>query len=415
MDQPISAHTLSHRRRLKLALVFGGLAFLAFAAWGINRMLSPSVALNQIRVAEVRRGDIANTINASGVVVPVHEEQVPSPIQTRVSRVHVKAGQEVAAGELLLELDDQVVRLAIDNLEEQIAQQEIREQSLTLDMKQKQKQLSSDIELLALDLASAKVKLGRYQRLEKIGASSAADLNAAELMVKRTEIELRQHRESVADTRRATETSIRGALLQKSILQKELEQQQRLQAQTQVRAPFAGMLTWVLTDAGASVQAGQLVAKVSELHNYRVEATASDFYARYLSPGQRVRVGYSGQTLAGRVQTILPEIQNGTVTLLVGLDKPDHPLLRNRLRVDANIITDEKAGALVADTGPAFNGKGRQEVFVIVDGVARKRQLEVGLGDGKLVEIVAGAKAGERVIVSDVSRYKHLDGFRVLD
>ena len=413
MDQPISAATLSRRQRLKHATLLGVLATLALAAWGINRIISPSVALDEIHVVEVHRGNIANTISASGVVIPVHEEQVPSPIQTRVAKVHGKAGQEVAAGELLLELDDHTIRLAIDNLEEQIAQQEIRVESLTLEMKQKQKQLASEIELLSLDLESAKVKLGRYQRLEKIGASSASDLNAAELVVKRMEIELRQHRESVADTRRATETNIQGAQLQKSILQKELAQQQQLQAQTQVRAPFAGMLTWVLTDEGASVQSGQLVAKVSELHNYRVEATVSDFYARYLAPGQAVRVGYSGQTLPGRVQTILPEIQNGTVTLLVTLDQPNHPLLRNRLRVDASIITEQKADTLVAENGPAFNGRGRQDVFVVSDGVARKRQLDIGLGDGKAVEILSGAKAGDRLIVSDVSRYKHLDSIRV--
>ncbi|OGT59661.1 MAG: ABC transporter permease [Gammaproteobacteria bacterium RIFCSPHIGHO2_12_FULL_63_22] len=413
MDQPISVRTITRRQRLRIALVVGAIVVLATSAWAVNRIVSPSVARDDIRIAEVHRGTIANTINASGVVVPVHEEQVPSPIQTRLARVHVKAGQEVAAGALLLELDDRTIRLAIDNLDEQVAQQEIRVQSLTLEMRQKQKQLASQIELLRLDLASAEVRLGRFQRLEKIGASSASDLNAAELVVERTKIELRQHRESVADTRLATETSIRGAQLQKAILQKELEQQKILLAQTQVRAPFAGMLSWVLTDTGASVQAGQMVAKVSELHNYRVEATASDFYARYLEPGQRVRIGYSGQVLPGRVQTVLPEIKDGTVTLLVVLDQPNHPLLRNRLRVDANIITDQKADALIADSGPAFNGRGRQDVYVLDGNVARKRQLDVGLGDGNAVEIISGAKAGERLIVSDTSRFKHLDSIRI--
>jgi HlyD family secretion protein len=413
MDQPISSQTIRRRRHLGLVSGAGVLVALALAAWGINHLISPSVALDDLRVAEVRRGGIANTINASGVVIPVHEEQVPSPINTRVSMAHVKAGQEVAAGDLLLELDDQTIRLAMAGLEEQIAQQKIRVQSLTLEMQQKQKQLASDIELLELDLESSKVKLDRYRQLGKTGAFSAADLSAAELAVKRIEIELRQHRESVVDTRRATETNIEGAMLQESILKKELEQQRHLQQQTQVKAPIAGMLTWVMTDAGASVQAGQMVAKVSELHNYRVEASVSDFYARYLSPGQQVRVLYSGQTLLGEVQTILPEIQNGTVSLLVTLAEPNHALLRNKLRVDTNIITDQKDDALIADNGPAINGKGRQELYVIRDGVAEKRLIEVGLGDGQAVEILSGAKAGDRLIVSDVSRYKHLNSFRV--
>ncbi len=413
MDKPISTETLSQRKRVRTMALTGGVLALLVAAWGINRVISPSVARDQLRVAEVRRGSIANTINAAGVVVPVHEEQVSSPIRTRVTRILVKAGQEVAAGDLLVELDNQAVKLAIDNLDERIAQQEIRMQSLSIENVQKQKQLQSQIELLALDLESAKVKLGRYQRLQKIGASSASDLNAAELAVKRTEIELRQHRESVADTRQATDTNLEGARLQKSILLKELAQQQALLAQTQVRAPFAGMLTWVVPDAGASVDNGQQVARVSELHNYRVEATVSDFYARYLASGQRVQVGYSGQTLPGRVQTILPEIQNGTVTLLVTLDQPNHALLRNRLRVDANIVTDQRADALVTDAGPAINGKGDQELFVVDGSVARKQRIGVGLGDGKSVEILSGAKAGDRLIVSDTSRYKHLDSFRI--
>lgn len=415
MDQPISRQTLSRRHRLKLVFALGALCVLGGAAWGINHVVSPSMDLADIRVATVRRGGIANTINAAGVVMPVHEEQVSSPTESRVAKVHAKPGQEVAAGELLLELDDHTIRLAIDNLMEQIAQEENRAQGLTLEMQQKLKQLASDIELLALDLQSARVRLERYQRLDKHGATSAADLAAAELAVKRAEIQLRQHRESVADTRRATETSIEGARLQKSIFQKQLEQQQRLQAQTQVKAPFAGMLTWVLAEEGVSVSSGQLVAKVSELHNYRVEASVSDFHARYLRAGQPVRVQYSGQTLLGRVQTILPEIQNGTVKLLVTLARPDHPLLRNKLRVDTNIVTDQKAHALVVDTGPAFNGKGRQEIYVIEGDVAHKRALDVGLGDGKAVEILAGAKAGDQLIVSDVSRIKHLGSIRISD
>lgn len=415
MDQAISHETIQRRQRKKLALAMAAIAALMAAVWTANRLLSPSVALNDIRVAVVRRGDIANTINAAGVVIPVHEEQVSSPIDTRVSVVRVKAGQEVAAGDLLLELDDRTIRLAIANLEEQIAQQKIRVQSLTLEMQQKHKQLASEIELLELDLESAQVKLTRYRKLSATGVFSEADLAAAELAAKRTEIELRQHRESVDDTRLATETNIQGALLQEAILQKELIQQHELLARTQVRAPFAGMLTWVMTDAGASVQNGQMVARVSELHNFRVEATVSDFYARYLNAGQPVRVVYSGQTLLGEVQTILPEIQNGTVTLLVTLNEPSHLLLRNKLRVDANILTEQKKNALIVDAGPAFNGRGAQEAFVITQGRATKTRIELGLGDGSAVEVLAGAALGDTVVISDITPYKHLSSMRVTD
>ena len=396
MDQPIDPRTQLRRRQRVIATLGLALVALLGGAWAFNRLVAPSVARDAVRIVEVRRGAIADTISAAGVVVPVHEEQLVAPVRSRIARVRVKPGQVVAAGDLLLELDASSLRLAIDNLEEQIAQQDIRVRALTLDLAQKHRQLSSEIELLALDLEANKVKHERYQRLLKLGAVSSSDVSAIELAVKRTEIELRQKRESVAGSQAATATDIDGA---------------RLQAQ--VRAPFAGMVTWLLADLGASVDAGQQVAKVSQLRNFRVEATVSDFYARYLAPGQRVRVVYSGQSMAGRVHTVLPEIKDGTVTLVVTLDAPDHPLLRNRLRVDAFVVTAQKADTLIADAGPAFNGKGRQEVFLVRGNDARRVPVDVGLMDGQAVELVSGVRAGDRLIASDMSRWRDLDHIRI--
>jgi len=203
------------------------------------------------------------------------------------------------------------------------------------------------------------------------------------------------------------------AQLQQSILRKQLAQQEELLARTQVRAPFDGMLTWLLQEEGAAVATGQLVARVSDLHNYRVEATLSDFHARRIEPGQQVLVEQGALQLHGKVQTILPEIQDGTVKLLVTLDQSNHPQLRNKLRVDANIVAARKESALVVARGPAFNGRGRQAIFVLNGGTARKAMLDIGASDSKQVEILGGASAGDRIIISDTSRFKDYDTIRI--
>ncbi|MQA23762.1 efflux RND transporter periplasmic adaptor subunit [Rugamonas rivuli] len=413
MDQALNPSIISGRRRKTVMVLAAALATLCAAAWGINRVVSPSVDADSLLIAQVRTGNIANTINASGIVIPVHEELVSSPIQTHVAKVHAKLGQQVKAGELLLELDNRTIVLAIDGLREQVAQQENRILALTLEMDQKRKQLLSSIELLELDLQATRVKLGRYQTLRKAGGVSAEDLLTAELNVQRNEIQLRQQHEQIEDSKRVTSSGIEGARLQKNILQKQLQQQQELLAQTQVRAPFAGMLTWLLADEGASLATGQLVAKVSELSNYKVEASLSDFHARSLNAGQPVRVEQGNVRLDGVVQTILPEIQNGSVKLLVTLDQPNHAMLRNKLRVEVNIVTEQKKNTLLADYGPAFNGRGPQDIFVVRDGVARKTTLNIGASDGKAVEILSGVRAGDRLIISDTSRYKDRDSIRV--
>jgi HlyD family secretion protein len=413
MDTLITTATLSRRKRNTVLAVAAVLATLSLTAWAINRAVSPSVDAGDVSIATVRVGSIANTINASGIVIPVHEELVSSPIQTRVAKVHAKLGQQVQAGELLLELDNRTLLLAIDALKEQLAQQENRIVALTLEMEQKRKQLTSAIELLQLDLEATRVRLVRYQTLRKAGGASAEDLLTAELNVKRNEIQLRQTHEQLADNKLVTNSNIEGARLQKNILQKQMQEQQQLLAQTQVRAPFAGMLTWLLADEGASVSTGLLVARVSELNNYKVEASLSDFHARALNAGQRVLVEQGNVKLNGEVQTVLPEIQNGTVKLLVTLAEPHHAMLRNKLRVEVNIVTEQKQNALLADNGPAFNGRGPQDIFVVRDGVARKTTINIGASDGKAVEILSGVRAGDHLIISDTSRYKDRDSVRV--
>lgn len=413
MDHAIPLDILRRRTRLRLASTVLVLGALCAAAWGLNRALRPSVSAADVIIADVRRGNVDNTINAAGVVIPVHEEVVASPGASRVAKVRAKPGQQVQAGDLLLELDDRDIRLALEALKEQLAQQDNRISTLKQELEQKRTQIVSSLELLEIDLQAARATLERNEKLRSSGLVSGENLLTAQLNVKRTEIQLRQQRALLDATHRTTATNIAAADLQKAILQKQIAQQEQLLDRTRVRAPFGGMLTWLLEEEGASVAAGQLVARVSELNNYRVEATLSDFHARQLAPGQAVRVEQNGEVMAGTVHTILPEIQNGTIKLLVDLAQPRNASLRNKMRVDVNVVTERRANVLVVDSGAAFNGRGPQAAFVVDGGVARKRMLTLGASDGKVVEVVAGARAGERVLITDTRAFKDLDTIRI--
>ncbi len=413
MDQELSDSVKRSRRRKLAMMLTAALLTVSGLSWGIHRLATQSANLSELKISEVRRSALDSTINASGVVVPVREEQLSSPSQSRINKVIAKAGQTVKAGDLLMVLDDKAHRVAIDNLREQVSQQSLRVQVLQQEMDANLRRIASEIELLELDLQSNQVKLNRFKKLGATGITSQVDVQAAELAVKRNEVQLRQHKESLLDVRKTALSNIASAHLQKSIFQKQMELQESMLAQTQVKAPFDGIVTWTLGDEGASVSTGQLIAKVSELRNFKVEAKVSDFYARHLNPGQAVKVETSGQVLMGQVQTVLPEIQNGSVKLIVHLDQPNHPALRHQLRVETNIIIAQKEQVLVVDMGTAINGQGRQDVFVIQDGQAVKRQLEFGAGNGKMVEVVGGAKEGSKIIISDVNKFKHLDRFTV--
>jgi HlyD family secretion protein len=413
MDIPINPQLLAAGKRRRTAILAALALTLPLGAFGLNRAIRPSIDADKVIIAEVKQGAISNMIAASGVVIPVKEELVTSPGATRVAKVHARPGKQVVRGELLLELDDKSTRLAIDGLKEQLAQAQNRIASLTLDMEQKRKQLVSSIELLELDLRSAQAKYERYKTLRASGGVSGEDMLTAELNVKRAEIQLRQQRELIEDTRKTTHTAIDGARLQQSILSKQLQQQEDLLAQAQVRAPFDGMLTWLAEEEGASLAPGQLVARVSQMNNYKVEATLSDFHARSLAAGQAVEVEHGGAILGGKVHTVLPEVQNGTIKLLVTLDKPDNPDLRNKLRVETRIVTEHRPNTMVLANGQAFNGRGMQPAFRVQAGEALKTTIELGANDGKQVEVLRGAKPGDRFIVSATTTFKDRDSIRI--
>jgi ABC-type lipoprotein export system ATPase subunit len=74
-----------------------------------------------------------------------------------------------------------------------------------------------------------------------------------------------------------------------------------------------------------------------------------------------------------------------------------------------HLVSDLRA----IDNGAAFNGKGPQPAFAVQDGLARKTLLTLGASDGKVVEVAAGARAGERFIVSSTAAFKDLDSIRI--
>ena len=413
MDTPISREKLQRKKLLQIALSAAIALGVAAAAWAVNRAIAPVLDPNSVMLAEVRRGSINDSIFTSGLAVPLNEQQMSSPGQTRVVAVHVKPGQQVNTGELLLELDAQSIRLALESLEEQIAQQQNKIVGFEHDMQQKQKQYERAIELYQIDLQSATAKLERSNLLRASGIVSGEDLLAAQLNVKRIEIQLRQQRDLIGDNRRTALNNIEAANLQKEILRKQVQQQEVLLAQTRVLAPFNGVVSSLVTESGSSVVAGQTVAKVSSLKDFRIESTVSEFYAGSINIGQEALVSYGKYTLKGKVSTILPDAQTGTIKLYIALDQPNHAILRNKLRMDVSIIKGRRDNVLVAENGPAFNGKGRQMAFVVRDGVAKRVAIEVGDTSQTLVELRSGVRPGEKIIVSDIGNIKEYDQVRL--
>jgi HlyD family secretion protein len=413
MDRVKSQKELTQRTRgqwLKagVALVVVILLLMQFRSW-----ITPSIGRDSIRLATVEQGDIVATVTASGVIKPRIEEIVSSEINSRVVQVLARAGQSLKSGDELLKLDTSRIRLELDSLEERIALNRIAAVSKQLQSDKLFNDLNGRHELLEVDLESRVNRAERLGSLQSTGAVSKGDLEEARLDVRRTRIELRQIAETMDNLLLNTDAELEGIALERSILEKELREQQRLIDGAVVKAPRDGVLTWILDEEGTSVATGAPLTRIADLSAFNVEATISDFYAAQLTEGSTVIIDMGEKNLDARLSTILPALDQGSVNLEIDLADPSQTGLQANLRVDAHIVTGQSRDTLRVKNGPFVNGSGRQYIFILRDGVAYKTQVTIGLSNRDQVEIVDGAEAGDSIIISDMRDHIHMDQITV--
>ena len=242
---------------------------------------------------------------------------------------------------------------------------------------------------------------------------SAEDLQQAELGAAQATIELHQMEAEAANARTLTRAQIEGLDLEIATLRKERVEAARLLSLGTARADRSGVVTWTLLEEGAAVRSGDTIARVADLGSFRVEATVSDVHSKRLSIGLPVTVNVGDDRLHGVVSSVRPTIQNGALTFDVALQERSSPALRSNLRVDVLVVVGRRERALTLRRGPALEGEGEQQLFVVQGGRAVRTPVRVGLTGFESCEIVDGLKEGDEVVLSDMRDYGHLSEVRI--
>ncbi len=413
MDRPLSEQDINQQKR-NLWLKGTSLVLLvAVIFYAINWFFTPSVNREKLRTSKVSMQKLTATINAGGLVVPLVEETLSSEISSQVSQVFLGPGQQVKKGQPILQLDTQKLNLAADKTIEKIALKNSQIKTKQLVTRRSINDVKSRIELLTVDLQSRKTKQQRLNQLTSVGAFSNQELLEADLNVKRTEIEIRQLNQSMSDLESTNKAETETLSLEKSMLEKELAEQHRLISRALITATRDGVVSWLKQDEGSSVALGEPLAKIVDDSQFRIEATLSDFYSSQLIPNMMAQITYQDKTMMGRLTQQTPTIENGIMKLSITLDQPDNSLLKNNLRVDVGLITKTVDQTLALSKGPFISGRGIQNVFVIRDQIAYRTEIEVGLSDANIYQIINGLNENDEVIISDMSDFIHLKEFAI--
>jgi len=410
MDKPISKSTQNRsrlRKILRWILILGAVAALFLI---LRNLLKTRVEAADFQIASIERGTIENTITASGLVVPAFEQQVVSPISTSVKDVLLRSGDEVKKGDPMMLLDDEFIRLEYESLEDQYELKTNNITRLKYEYDKNIKDLDYENKIKDLQLSSLESQLTDAQRLQEIGSATQEEVDQAQLNLEIARLQKKKLENELAFSQQVLAGDKRNLELEALMEQKKLTELQRKLRETKVTAPRAGVITWISEDLGKTVTEGELLVRLADLGRFRVEATVSDRYAQYIKVGQPVRVRINRSDLTGYVAATLPAVENNTVGFIVELEQPDHKLLRPNMRVEVFLISDRREQALRLRNGPVFTGAARQNLFVIRGEEAVKTSARVGLTGIDFVELLeTDLEAGDRVIISDMERFDHLE------
>jgi HlyD family secretion protein len=412
MDRELNIKERSRRRGRRALQAVLWIAVLAGLWLGLRSLLHRRAEADRFYTAIVERGELEHRLSASGLVLPASERDINAPVSTEIKEVHLSAGALVQAGDLILELDQEYTRLEYERLADELELRRNNVEKLKLQYDKDLRELDYRNQIKGLELEELQAQVKAQQRLRNVGGAAEEAVEKAELQLKIATLEKRMLENELGYRQSVNSAEKRALELEYAIQQKRLAELRRKLDETELRAPGPGVLTWVNEDVGRTVSAGQALARLADLNRYRVEATAADRNAAAVKTGTEVKVRIGERFLGGRVSQVLPAMENNTVKFMVSLDEADDKALRPNLRVDVFLILERREGVLRLKNGPAISGGLQQDVFVLDDkGRAVKRRVGVGRSNGDFVEITAGLQEGERVIISDVQDFRHLDEF----
>lgn len=405
MDRPLDPSFTSGRRRQRLAWLAALLLIIAAGAYALSAALGPSVRRDRVRTARVERGPVDATISATGIVLPQVEQVVSSPVDARVVRIRRRAGDPVKAGDPLVDLDVSQARLAVERLSRDLAIKANDQARRRIALDRSLIDLDGRIEVKRLQLEQFRAQLARDRQLQGEGLLSVEEFRKSELAEAQAGVELKQLQAERDNAQRATRAELDGLALEMAKLRAEEAEARRLLDLAGLRADRDGVVTWALAQEGVAIRSGEPVARLADLGAFRVEASVSDVHASRLATGQPAVVKVGDTRLEGLVSAIQPAVANGVITVGVALREAAHALLRPNLRVDVELVTERRAGALRIRRGPFATGEGTQPVFVVRGGRAVRTAATFGVSSADYFEVLNGLAEGDEAIVSDMRDY----------
>ena len=359
----------------------------------------------------------------NGVVMHPGTVTIPTLVSGNIVRIEVKAGDHVAAGETLATIDNPTIastasgsQADYDSAVANVSAARINEQNARV-----QYQASVATQKSNLDEARRIYEADAALLKARAIARNVVDADKAKFDQAQVAYDqaLEQLRLGAVSGYGQNSVEYAQAAADKARIVNEQSQQQL--AFTRVSAPESGIVQTVAAQSadplrslqpGDPVTAGQALFTMAASNGFIVKAQVDEQDIINVRVGQRANVtgqDFPDRTIPGHVAVIAPVAQKSTdasstakqVLTTIALDSsPD--FLKDGMTADVDILTTDIAHAIVVPNDAVIKKGGSSFVYVVKNGVARKREIKVGRVSDTATLVKSGLFAGETIVAQSV-------------
>jgi macrolide-specific efflux system membrane fusion protein len=357
-------------------VVGGGLA----AGW---TFWAPSQAAVEPPTITVTRGDVDQTVLATGALLASSVTSVGAEVSGRIQSLPVRLGDVVKKGDLLAEIDSVDQQNAVKSAEASLAN------------------MRAQLSAKQADLKTAQAAVDRANKLKAQNLLSDADQLAAQAALASAQAAIASLEAQISQS----ELAVDAAKL-------DLER-------TRITSPADGTVVAVLVTEGSSVNAAQsapTIVKIADLDTMLIKAQISEADITRVHPGQHATFTILGDPNTKIDATLLSvdPAPDAITTSDTGLSTSDNAVYYNgifsvanpdhRLRIamttQVTIVIDERKGVLTLPSSALGSAgrDGKYRVGVLEGGKVRPAEVTVGLNNNITAEITEGLNEGDRVV-----------------
>ncbi len=387
---------------IPVALVLG--AIVAFT--DISR---PTVKLTNLRFATADVGTIESTISTSGIIKPAIEEQILSPISSRILEVYKTVGDSVYVGEPLMRLNLEQINNELQTLYEQ---RDFKRENLRQERIKNENDLLNremDIESKRLNLEQLRQDVRNEEYLDSLGSGTGENVRRARSALRAAEVELTKLERDLKNQRDFLAANLRMKQTELDQFERQLGEREAVRHDALILSPRKAVITRIINKVGQNVSAESEVAVVADLSHMIIEGELSDTYQGQVGVGAEVTIRLGREKSTGHIAELSPLSQGSMLPFVVIPEGSAMATLKPGNRAEIHIQSGTITDAVRIPNGVFYtSGPGSYELFVMNEAGSEveKRIVTLGKANYEYVEVVKGIAPGEQVVISDMSRYK---------